>query len=134
MHRIKLFTAAAAAIFLAGPAHAYQCAERIDDFERLLDVAASQSISASSGGQAVAGAREAQAMAASDEASDDPVPFQDESEETAAVEEAEAAGDGGERVIEARTALQGARELAESGDEDACRKAVDDVILSLIQD
>ncbi|NDV89415.1 hypothetical protein GTW51_22455 [Aurantimonas aggregata] len=134
MQRIKLFTAAAAAILLAGPAQAYQCAERIDDLERLLDAAASQAISASSGGQAVAGAREAQAMAESDEASEDPVPFQDEPEETEAVEEAEAAGDGGEEVIEARTALQGARELAKSGDEDACLKAVDDVILSLIQD
>ena len=134
MHSIKLFTVAAAAILISVPAHAYQCAERIDDFERLLDVAASQAISASSGGQAVAGAREAQAMADTQEANEDPVPFQEEPEETAAVEEADAAGDGGEQVIEARTALQGARKLAESGDEDACVKAVDDVILSLIQD
>ena len=73
-------------------------------------------------------------MADTQEAIEDPVPFQEEPEETAAVEEADAAGDGGEEVIEARTALQGARELAESGDEDACLKAVDDVILSLIQD
>ncbi|MBB4004639.1 hypothetical protein [Aurantimonas endophytica] len=134
MTRIELFTVAATALLLAGPAHAYTCAERIADLERLLDVAASQAISASSGGQAVAGAREAQAMAESDEGDEAPVPFQDEADETAAIEETDAAGDGGEELIEARTALQGARDLAESGDEDACVKAVDNVILSLIQD
>jgi hypothetical protein len=134
MTRIKLFTVTAIALLLAGPAHAYTCAERIADLERLLDVAASQAISASSGGQAVAGAREAQAMAESDEADEAPLPFQDEADETAAIEETDAAGDGGEEVIEARTALQSARDLAESGDEDACLKAVDNVILSLIQE
>lgn len=133
MHSIQLLTAAAAALLIAGPAHAYQCADRIGDFERLLDVAASQAISASSGGQAVAGAREAQAMAESDESEEDPVPFQEELEASAAVEEAEDAGDGGEELIEARTALQDARDLAESGDEDACLQAVDDVFLSLIE-
>lgn len=132
MNSIKLALAATTAAFLAGPALAHDCNGRIDEIERLLDRAAEEAISASSGGQAVAGAREAQAMEESEEAEEDPVPFQEEPEAEEAVEEAEEAGEGGSQVIDARTALQDARELAEEGNEDACLEAVDDVILSLI--
>ncbi|HEX2018085.1 MAG TPA: hypothetical protein VGO17_04020 [Aurantimonas sp.] len=134
MNSIKLCLIGASALLLAGPAHALQCADRIGDFERLLDLAADHAISASSGGQAVAGAREAQAMAGTEEAIEDPVPFQEEAEEVREVEEADEAGDGGEQIIAARTALQEARELAESGNEEGCTEAVDEVILSLIRD
>ncbi|WP_299838516.1 hypothetical protein [uncultured Jannaschia sp.] len=131
MHSIKLSLTVAAALLLAGPALAQDCAGRIENFERALDRAAGEAISASSGGQAVAGAREAQAMEEPEEATEDPVPFQEETEEAAEVEEA---GDGGERVIQARTALQNARELSENGDEQACSEALDDLILSLLAD
>ena len=131
MHSIKLSLAATATLLLAGPALAQDCAGRIDTFERVLDLAADEAISASSGGQAVAGAREAQAMETPEEGVEDPVPFQ---EEPAEVEEAEDAGDGGERVIQARTALQNARELAESGDDAGCAEAINDLILSLLED
>lgn len=132
MNSIKIALAATTAAFLAGPALAHDCNGRIDEFERLLDAAAEEAISASSGGQAVAGAREAQAMEEGDEAEEDPVPFQEEPEEEEAVEEAEEAGEGGSEIIEARAALDEARELAERGDEDACLEAVDAVIVSLI--
>jgi hypothetical protein len=132
VNRIKLFLTTSAAMLLAGSALAHDCAGRIDEFERLLDTAADHAISASSGGQAVAGAREAQAMDDTDGAQD-PVPFQEETEEAAEVEEADDAGEGFEQIIEARAALQDARELAESGDEDACVEALDKVILALIQ-
>ncbi|MGX9857075.1 hypothetical protein ACR03S_16835 (plasmid) [Limimaricola variabilis] len=132
--------------FLAGPALAHGCAGRIDDFERLLDLAAKQAISASSSGQAVAGAREAQAVEDSGAADEDEetgtapeadegepvIPVQDEAEEAAAVEEADESGDAGERVIEARTALQQAREMAEDGNETACTEALDEVIVTVI--
>ena len=134
MHSIKLSLTVAAALLMAGPALAQDCAGRIENFERALDRAAGEAISASSGGQAVAGAREAQAMEDPEEATEDPVPFQEETEEAAEVEEAEEAGDGGERVIQARTALQNARELSENGDEQACSEALDDLILSLLAD
>jgi hypothetical protein len=134
------------ATFLAGPALAHDCTGRIDDFERLLDLAAKQAISASSSGQAVAGAREAQAMEDSGAAEDDEetgtapepdegepvIPVQDEAEEAAAVEEADESGDAGERVIEARTELQQAREMAEEGNEAACMDALDEVIIKVI--
>jgi len=138
--------AAIAASLLAGPALAHDCAGRIDDFERLLDLAAKEAISASSSGQAVAGAREAQAVQDSGAASDaeetgtapeadgeEPVvPVQDEVEEAAAVEEADESGNAGENVIDARTALQEAREMAEEGDEAACTEALDEVIVKVI--
>ncbi|MCP1168305.1 hypothetical protein [Limimaricola litoreus] len=134
------------ATFLAGPALAHDCTGRIDDFERLLDLAAKQAISASSSGQAVAGAREAQAMEDSGTAEEDDetgsapdaydgepvIPVQDEAEEAAAVEEADESGDAGERVIEARTELQQAREMAEGGDDAACMDALDEVIIKVI--
>ncbi|MCZ4260350.1 hypothetical protein O4G76_05775 [Limimaricola sp. G21655-S1] len=138
--------AAIAASLLAGPALAHDCAGRIDDFERLLDLAAKEAISASSSGQAVAGAREAQAVQDSGAVSDteetgtapdadgeEPVvPVQDEVEEAAAVEEADESGNAGENVIDARTALQEAREMAEEGDEAACTEALDEVIVKVI--
>ncbi len=133
MKRRQFASLTLAAAFLTGPAFAHDCAGRIDDFERVLDMAAEEAISASSGGQAVAGAREAQAMEENGETEDDPVPFQEEPEAEEAVEEADDAGDGGGEIVAARTELQEARDLAESGDEDACLEAVDKVILSLLK-
>ena len=60
------------------------------------------------------------------------VPFQDEAEEAAAVEEADESANAGENVIDARTQLQEARELAESGNEETCTAALDKVIVQLI--
>ena len=131
MNRTKITVAALAASLLAGPALAHDCTGRIDEFERLLDTAAEQAISASSGGQAVAGAREAQAI--EDTERSDVVPVQETEEEVEAVEDADEVGNGGEKVIEARAALQQARELAEEGDDAACAEAVDEVILTLLE-
>jgi hypothetical protein len=125
MNRTKITVAALAASLLAGPALAHDCTGRIDD------TAAEQAISASSGGQAVAGAREAQAI--EDTERSDVVPVQETEEEVEAVEDADEAGNGGEKVIEARAALQQARELAEEGDDAACAEAVDEVILTLLE-
>ncbi len=132
MNKTRITAAAIAASLLAGPALAHDCAGRIDEFERLLDTAAEMAISASSGGQAVAGAREAQAV--EDTERSEVVPVQDETEEVEAVEEADEAGNGGEKVIEARAALQQARELADEGQDEACAEAVDAVFLTLLED
>jgi hypothetical protein len=128
----------AMATLLAGPVAAHDCADQIDEFERLLDSVAEEAISASSGGQGVAGAREAQAIEESGAAEEGPgteepvIPVQDEGEEALAVEEADAAGDAGENVIETRVKLQEARELAEEGQEAACVEALHELIVQLI--
>lgn len=135
MKMLRMTMATMAAVLVAGPALAHDCGGRIDEFERLLDITAKQAISASSGGQAVAGARMAQAIEDTTATTEETVvPFQDEAEEVEAVEEAEAAGNAGEFIIEARTALQQARELAETGDEQACATTVDNLILTLLND
>lgn len=128
-----MIAAALAVASFAGPALAHDCSGRIDEFERLLDLAAEQAISASSGGQAVAGAREAQAVEAAEPTTEETVvPFQDEGEEVEAVNEAEAAGTAGQRIIDARTSLQEARDTGGNDGEEACMQAVDDVMLGLL--
>lgn len=131
--RKALLSAIAATAFLATPALAHDCNERIEQIDRLLEEAAEAAISTSSGGQAVAGAREAQAMETdAAEETEDPVPFQEEPEEEEAVEEADEAGEGGDRVMQAMVALDEARAQADAGDEEACEAAVDDVLRTLI--
>ena len=135
MNGIKLGSVAAAATFLSGAALAHDCLDRIGEIEGLLDTVSERAISTSSGGQAVAGARQAQAVEGDAEDVEEPVvPVQEEPEEAAAIEEAAEAGDAGERVIEARAALKDAREMAEGGDEEACLKALDDMILAALRD
>ena len=135
MNRITIAAATAAAALLAGAASAHDCQARIGEIEALLDTVSERAISASSGGQAVAGARQAQAVEGEDEGLEEPaVPVQEAPEEAIALEAAEEAGRGGERVIKARAALQEARETAEGGDEEACLKALDDMLLAALQD
>ena len=96
----------------AGPIAAHDCVGQIDEFERLLDSVAEEAISASSGGQGVAGAREAQAIEESGAAEEGPgveeqvIPVQNEDDEASAVEEADDASDAGQHVIEFRASLQ----------------------------
>ena len=112
---------------LAGPALA-DCADRITFLEEALDDASRLAISASTGGQGVAGAREAQAV--TEETAEKPVPYQDDA--AAAVEEADEAGDGGEELIEARARLGEARTLAQDGDEEACTWQIKEILVGLI--
>lgn len=112
---------------LAGPALA-DCADRITFLEEALDDASRLAISASTGGQGVAGAREAQAV--TEETEEEPVPYQDDA--AAAVEEADEAGDGGEELIEARARLGEARTLAQDGDEEACTRQIKEILVGLI--
>ena len=132
------FVGVAMAILFAGPIAAHDCVGQIDEFERLLDSVAEEAISASSGGQGVAGAREAQAIEESGAAEEGPgteepvIPVQNEGDEASAVEEADEAGDAGQNVIEARAKLQEARQMAEEGQEVACAEALNEVIVQLI--
>lgn len=112
---------------LAGPALA-DCADRITFLEEALDDASRLAISASTGGQGVAGAREAQAV--TEETAEEPVPYQDDA--ATAVEEADEAGDGGEELIEARARLGEARTLAQDGDEEACTRQIKEILVGLI--
>ena len=145
MTRLKLAGAMALALSLpAAPALAHDCLAQVEQLDTLLQEASEKAISASSGGQAVAGAREAQALTDTGAADDDgdegdrdrdeepAVPLQDDAEEAAAVAETEAAGDGGEQFIQARALLETAREAFETGDEASCAQGVDEVLRLLI--
>ena len=113
-----------AAWLAAAGAHAATCGERLGALEAELDEVAELAISASTGGQAVAGAREAQAVAGAEGEVEEPVvPFQEEDEEAEAVERADDAGEGGELVMQARARLEEARVAADGGDEAACEQA-----------
>ena len=124
---LKQMLLAGSLAVLAGPALA-DCADRITFLEEALDDASRLAISASTGGQGVAGAREAQAV--TEETAEEPVPYQDDA--AAAVEEADDAGDGGEELIEARARLGEARTLAQDGDEEACTRQIKEILVGLI--
>ncbi|WP_119679387.1 hypothetical protein [Indioceanicola profundi] len=119
-------------ILAFGPAQAQaqSCGERIAELETVLDEKAEASISASSGGQGVAGAREGVAVNAENQ--DEPVeapavPYQEPEEEEEAVEQAEEAGGGGDRVLQAKAKLNQARSFDQEGNTTACEEAVAEV-------
>ncbi|WP_405403275.1 hypothetical protein [Paracoccus sp. Ld10] len=125
---LKQMLLAGGLVLIAAPAIA-DCSDRIAFLEEGLDDAARLAISASSGGQGVAGAREA--LSVTEGAADEqPAPYADGA--TEAVDEADDAGDGGEALIEARARLGEARTMAD--DEDACLVLVHEVLVGLMGD
>jgi hypothetical protein len=114
----------------AGPGFASPCTDQIDALDRRLDEAARAAASASSGGQGVAAAREAQAMEAKNEnrpVSPPPaVPFQSAGQETQATQRAAEAGGGGDRVMQAKATLNRARTLDGQGNGQGCMEAVNE--------
>lgn len=128
------FRSALAAAFLAavGPAAAAECTVHLDLMDEVLDQASRESIASSSGGQGVAGAREARAMTdteapgndeTGEEAAEDPEPPQ-----APGLAPPEAAGD---RVQRLRASVEAAREQAEQ-DEAACRETLVTALRELI--
>lgn len=119
-------------LFAAGQAGAQSsdCADRIALIEAMIEEAAEEAISASSGGQGVAGAREAQAV------EDQPgeqvipeepaVPYQETPEEALAVERAEEAGEGGDDVLRAMALLEEAKVHHQDGADGACMQFVEE--------
>jgi hypothetical protein len=130
MVRKKLAATAAGAFCLllaAGSGRASPCTDQIDALERRLDETAATAGAASSGGQAVAAARESQAMEARDrgQATGAPTtPFQSESREAQATQRAADAGGGGDRVMQAKATLNRARTLDGQGNGAGCMEAV----------
>ena len=124
----KLLATAGALCVLAGPAIASPCTDQIGALEARLNETASSAAAASSGGQGVAAAREAQAMEARDEnrpVSPPPaVPFQAEGREAQATQRAADAGGGGDRVMQAKATLNRARTLDTRGDANGCMEAL----------
>ncbi|MCZ0963719.1 hypothetical protein [Paracoccus benzoatiresistens] len=123
---------AAAFLALAGPSAAADCTAHLDLMDEVLDQASRESIASSSGGQGVAGAREARAMtdteapgddATTDEAAEDPQP-------------AQAPGhapppEAGDRVQRLRASLDEAR--AQAGQDDAaCRETLVTALRDLV--
>ena len=127
MRRTSTFTAA---IFLgsslllgAGGALAESCEQQVDALEAELEEAQELAISASSGGQGVAGSREAQAQEDEPGLEEPAVPYQEEPEEAVAIERAEDAGEGGDIFMQAKALLEEARAAAGEDDETECRAA-----------
>jgi hypothetical protein len=128
--RMELALILAVAAWLApGETLAATCLDELDALEADLEEAAELAISASTGGQGVAGAREAQAMevVGEDETVEEPaVPFQEEEDEAEAVEQTEEAGEGGDVILEAQILVSEARSAAEEGNEAGCRQAFEE--------
>lgn len=116
----------APALLLAAPVAASPCGERIAALEGRLDKEAEVAISTSSSGQGVAGAREGQAMEGTggSPAANPAVPYQREPKEAQAVGQAAAAGEGGDKVMQAKAALNRARALDQQGDAQGCEQQV----------
>lgn len=110
-------------------AQSQPCGPWLDDIAAILHEGAEVSMATSSGGQGVAAARETQAR---EDAEGDTVPLQDEAAERAAVDEADAAGEGGERIMRAIARLEMERAELDKEAPDACRAAVSDIIRVLV--
>ncbi len=130
MFRKLLATAGALSALAAEPVFASPCTDQVDALERRLNDTAATASAASSGGQAVAAARGAQAMEARDEnrpVSPPPaVPFQAEGRETQATQRAAEAGGGGDRVMQAKATLNRARSFDAQGNGQGCMEAVEE--------
>jgi hypothetical protein len=130
--RKKLLAAAGAscALLAAGPGSASPCTDQIGALEARLNETAATASAASSGGQAVAAARGAQAMEARNENRpvDPPpaVPFQSEGREAQATQRAAEAGGGGDRVMQAKATLNRARSFDAQGNAQGCMEAVEE--------
>ena len=90
---------------------------------RRLDEGTARAAAASSGGQAVAAAREGQASQPGSR-NEPTVPFQDPAREAQATRQAAEAGGGGTGMAEARAALNQARTLDQQGNASGCMEAV----------
>jgi hypothetical protein len=105
-------------VALAGPVLASPCTDQIDTFQKALEDTARTAGAASSGGQAVAAAREGQAMQPGG-ASPTP-PFQSPPREAQATQRTADAGGGGDRVMQAKASLEQAKAMAAQGNEARC--------------
>ena len=129
MPRKLLAAGGALCVLAAGPVLASPCTDQIGALEVRLNDTGASAAAASSGGQGVAAAREAQAMEARDEnrpAGAPAVPFQAEGREAQATQRATEAGGGGDRVMQAKATLNRARSLDALGDGQACMEAVEE--------
>jgi hypothetical protein len=121
--RILLTAAGALCALSAAPTLASPCGDRIVALHRRLDEGTARAAAASSGGQAVAAAREAQASQPGSR-NEPTVPFQDPAREAQATRQAAEAGGGGTGMAEDRAALNQARTHDQQGNASGCMEAV----------
>jgi hypothetical protein len=107
----------------AFPAFASPCSDRIAALERRLDEGTAGAAAASSGGQAVAAAREGQASQPGTR-NEPTTPFQDPAREAQATRRTAEEGGGGTGMAEARAALNRARTLDQENNASGCMEAV----------
>lgn len=145
MRLTRSLTAICLTLATAGAATA-DCAERLDFMEDVLDQASRASISSSSGGQGVAGAREAQALAGDqpttdpggDRAAVDTEPpsaevgtMDNDPEDGTQASGHEPSAQAGTRVQTLRAAVDEARAMAE-GDDAACQDMLRQSLIDLL--
>ena len=121
--RILLTAAGALCALSAAPTLASPCGDRIVALHRRLDEGTARAAAASSGGQAVAPAREGRASQPGSR-NEPAVPFQDPAREAQATRQATEAGGGATGMAEARAALNQARTLDQQGNASGCMEAV----------
>ena len=128
LQRRTLVAAMGAFCLLAAvPAGATPCGDLIASLDAQLNQTAASAGAASSGGQAVAAARQGQASEARDQGGQPPgatPPFQAEKPEAQATQRATNAGGGGDRVQQAKASLNRARSLDSENNPSGCMAAV----------
>ncbi|MCI0754716.1 hypothetical protein [Teichococcus vastitatis] len=121
------FIIAAAGVLCAAlpalPALASPCGDRIAALERRLEEGTARAAATSSGGQAVAAAREGQASQPGSR-NEPTIPFQKPAQEAQATRQAAEAGGGGTAFAEARATLNQARTLDQQGNASGCLEAI----------
>lgn len=111
------------AVCLLGVAHAAAspCSDRIGVLEPQVKEKAAAAISASGGGQGVAASRQARAI------QDDEKSAGHAEKADQGLMETEAAGEGGNDILEAQVALTRAKQLDADGDDKGCQEALAEV-------
>ena len=114
-------------LLLSFPALATPCGDQIRALEPRVDEVVARSASLSSGGQAVAASREAQAMQTESGQKEPGAPVQKLPEHDAGATAAMTPLAGGDKSIKARAALGRAQALDRDGDAAGCQAAVEEV-------
>jgi hypothetical protein len=113
-------------LFIAGPLLASPCGDAIRALEPRVDAAMSKSAALSSGGQAVAASREAQAMQAEKNPPSPGAPVQKLPEHDAGATAAATPLAGGDNAVKARAALSRAQAQDREGNAAGCSAAVEE--------
>lgn len=121
MKTMVMISGVAVCLLWAAQAVASPCSDRIISVEKKVKEKAEAAMSASGGGQGVSASRQARAIQ-DDEKTQDQARSADED-----LMRTEAAGEGGNDILEAQVALTRAKQLDADGDDKGCQEALAEV-------